>query len=272
MIAFVLALLLLALFYQFFFRERYRKFKLKNRTFPIEYEIVLIDHFYPYAFLEIEQQERLKKLILYFLEYKIFLSIEDFKIEPYMKVLIAAHASLLILNTDETAIYPDLTTIYLSESTFDEKKKKISLQNMKAPENPRLGESWKHGPIIIAWDTSLHDLSHWSGGSNVLFHEFAHKLDGRDGGMDGTPVLNKGSSYKVWQMVMSKHYIDLLERALEHRHSDIDFYGTKNEAEFFAVTVEEFFQNTVIFNQNHPDLYKLYKEYFRLDPLAWVKS
>jgi len=253
-----------------FLREKLRAYNLKRRIFPDEYEKILIENFYPYSFLDLHQQKKLKFLILYFLEYKIFLSIEEFKIEPSMKVLVAAHACLLILNTDEKKIYPDLTTIYLSESSFDEKEKKISLQNMRAPENPRLGESWKHGPVIIAWDTSLHDLSHWTGGANVLFHEFAHQLDGRDGGMDGTPILNKGSSYKVWQLVMSKHYTDLRNKALQHRKSDIDFYGTKNEAEFFAVTVEEFFQNAKNFNQNHPELYELYKEYFRLDPKNWI--
>ncbi|PIP92535.1 MAG: hypothetical protein COW00_00170 [Bdellovibrio sp. CG12_big_fil_rev_8_21_14_0_65_39_13] len=266
----VIGFISFGLLYQFILREKWRAYHLQRRTLPLEYEKILIEHFYPYSFLESRQQEKLKYLILYFLEYKIFLSIEDFKIEPFMKVLIAAHACLLILNTDEKEIYPDLTTIYISESTFDEKNKKISLQNMKAPENPRLGESWKHGPVIIAWDTTLYDLTHWKRGSNVLFHEFAHQLDGRDGGMDGTPILNKGSSYKIWQMVMSKHYLDLRNKALHHRHSDIDFYGTKNEAEFFAVTVEEFFQNSHIFSDDHPDLYELYKEYFRLDPKLWI--
>jgi Mlc titration factor MtfA (ptsG expression regulator) len=45
-------------------------------------------------------------------------------------------------------------------------------------------------------------------------------------------------------------------------------YGAINEAEFFAVATESFFEKPEQMNEHTPDLYKLLREFYGCDPLA----
>ena len=50
----------------------------------------------------------------------------------------------------------------------------------------------------------------------------------------------------------------------------MDDYGPTNPAEFFAVATETFFEKPQQMKQTHLDLYEEMKEYYRLDPIAWL--
>src|SRR5690606_25338150 len=109
----------------------------------------------------------------------------------------------------------------------------------------------------------------WHQGNNVVLHEFAHQLDGLDGVMDGTPVLLKKSTYKNWEIYMGQTFIHLRDQIRNNIKTDIDSYAATNEAEFFAVTVEEFFEKPSTFQEKHPEIYNLYQDFFKLDPVQW---
>ena len=49
-------------------------------------------------------------------------------------------------------------------------------------------------------------------------------------------------------------------------YDSIDFYGTTNKAEFFAVSTETFFEKPVIMKAEHPELYNLLVRYYKIDP------
>ena len=60
---------------------------------------------------------------------------------------------------------------------------------------------------------------------------------------------------------------------MENAHKDsIDFYGTTNTAEFFAVSTETFFENSENMKKEHPKLYELFVKYYRLDPMKIFSS
>jgi len=46
----------------------------------------------------------------------------------------------------------------------------------------------------------------------------------------------------------------------------LDAYGATNEAEFFAVATEAFFEQPRMLRRNAPDLYEQLSRYFRVDP------
>lgn len=50
----------------------------------------------------------------------------------------------------------------------------------------------------------------------------------------------------------------------------VDSYGTKNEAEFFAVATEEFFDRPLALQEHAPDLYQLLSSYYRQEPAERV--
>ena len=50
--------------------------------------------------------------------------------------------------------------------------------------------------------------------------------------------------------------------------SDIDPYGLTNEAEFFAVTTEYFFERPGVMERKHPELYAMLSRVFHQAPAA----
>lgn len=242
--------------------------ELAHTPFPKEYELILEKSFRPYRFFTEEEKKRFNLKVSYFLKYKNFHSIGDFEIKENMKLIIAAQACLLILNID-TLIYPSLKNIFISASVFNNKENFINQNTLELNHSPRLGESWKDGPIVLSWSSVRAGVVSWRDGQNVVLHEFAHQLDGSEGAMNGVPELQATCSYKRWKILMSKEFFDLRNRLTHQLSNDIDNYASTNPSEFFAVTVEEFFEKSANFKKKHPELFKLYQDYFKINPLKW---
>ena len=66
-------------------------------------------------------------------------------------------------------------------------------------------------------------------------------LDREDGAFDGTPQLRQYSHYRAWASVMGEHFHKLRQGQRPERQV-LDDYGGLNEAEFFAVATESFFE------------------------------
>jgi Mlc titration factor MtfA (ptsG expression regulator) len=64
----------------------------------------------------------------------------------------------------------------------------------------------------------------------------------------------------------SREYLRLKHDADHGRKSFLNAYGATNEAEFFAVATEQFFDQPFLMIKNAPDLYRVLKEYYRQDP------
>ena len=74
-----------------------------------------------------------------------------------------------------------------------------------------LGETSFTGPVFIAWDAADDGARHPERGHNVVYHEFAHKLDMDDGTVDGTPVLAAAERRQRWIEVCTAVYEELQE-------------------------------------------------------------
>jgi len=90
-------------------------------------------------------------------------------------------------------------------------------------------------------DAALHGGRHPELGHNVVYHEFAHKLDMLDGAADGTSPLRDRSEYRDWVQTCSREYLRLKHDAEHGKKSFLGAYGATSEAEFFAVATEQFF-------------------------------
>jgi MtfA peptidase len=103
-----------------------------------------------------------------------------------------------------------------------------------------VGESWQHGPLILSWADLRADLDTPTPGYHVVAHEIAHKLDGLDGTLDGTPPL-AAAARTEWVHDFQAAY-DSLQAELEAgRESPIDAYAGEAPDEFFAVCSEYHF-------------------------------
>jgi Mlc titration factor MtfA (ptsG expression regulator) len=144
------------------------------------------------------------------------------------------------------------------------------------------GEAWLGGPVILSYEDVVqpgnpHDAV---AGHNVVIHEFAHKLDMRNGGANGFPPLHKGMSAAAWKQVFMAAYLDFCRRtdaadALARRDGGaaldrlpIDPYASENPAEFFAVISEAFFEIPENVRDAYPQVYRQLVLFYRQDPLA----
>jgi len=93
---------------------------------------------------------------------------------------------------------------------------------------------------------------------NVGFHEFAHLVDKSDGTIDGLPAVGlERATIGPW--------IELVRRKMDEIRrgdSDIDPYGLTNEAEFFAVATEYFFERPGVMQRKHPELHAMLSRAF----------
>ena len=171
-----------------------------------------------------------------------------------VKVVIAAAAVRLVLHLDMTE-YDRLTEIIVYPSPYQH------------PDNDSavLGEAHAWGTVILSWDSVLHGLANSGDGHDTATHEFAHVLDRKDGTFDGTPALRAREHYRPWAAVMSRHFLKLRARGRAQRRVMRD-YGATNEAEFFAVATESFFEKPRQMRQRTPDLYAELVRFYGFDP------
>ncbi len=181
-----------------------------------------------------------------------------------MQLLIAAQAALLVLGLSFEhyravgAIIVHPTTVVLRGP----RGAPVAGLMTDAP-MPIVGQAAQRGPILIAWDAVRNDARHPERGHNVVFHEFAHKLDMLDDVIDGTPPM-PAEALERWVEVCTREY-ELVQSTADHF---LSWYAGVNPGEFFAVATEAFFDRPVAMRGALGDLYEVLARFYRQDPAA----
>ncbi len=254
------------------FSDRRRK-KLTAVPFPASWEEIVRRNVPHYCMLDPDEQARLRALIQVFISEKYWEGCGGLQLTDEIRVTISALACLLLLGITHD-YYRNVMSILVYPSTVVSPQRKLGFfETPLAPletAKPIIGEAFQQGPVIIIWDAVLHGSRHPELGHNVIYHEFAHKLDMLDGAADGTPPLRDRDEYASWVNICSREYLRLKQEAKKGRKTFLDAYGATNEAEFFAVATEQFFDQPVRFKKETPDLYDVLREYYRQDPAERV--
>jgi Mlc titration factor MtfA (ptsG expression regulator) len=132
--------------------------------------------------------------------------------------------------------------------------------------HPLSGEAWEGGPLVLSLDDVA--ASGHCQGYNVVIHEFAHKLDMRNGAVDGLPVLHSGMSVEAWAAAFNAAYQDFCRCVDAEENTEIDPYAAESPAEFFAVLTEYFFEAPDVLFDTYPAVYEQMRQYYRQDPLT----
>jgi Mlc titration factor MtfA (ptsG expression regulator) len=211
-------------------------------------------------------------MIQVFVAEKNWVSGGGLELDDEVRVTIAGHACLIILGLPHF-LYEDVETIIVYPSTVRAPLREPSIFQQSLVPVPRqgaalLGEAHLRGPVILVWD-AVRRGRHPERGHNVVFHEFAHKLDMLDGRADGAPPLHHAGDYEHFSAVCQREFAALRRAAEAGEPSFLDQYGATNEAEFFAVCTEFFFDEPTRMRERHPDLYGVLGEFYRLDPSQW---
>jgi Mlc titration factor MtfA (ptsG expression regulator) len=191
-----------------------------------------------------------------------------FTLTEEMRLTIAAQAALLALGLDVDC-YHEVRSIIVTPTTrvLTGPRPTHAAGVVTDAPFPVIGQAHgRRGPVIIAWDAVRRDVRDPRRGHNVVFHEFAHKLDMLDGYIDGTPPLADRATHERWVSVCTAAYEAL--RAGEG--GLLRPYAGTNPGEFFAVATEVFFAQPVELATEMPDLYEVLAGFYRQDPAARV--
>ncbi|QDV30264.1 Protein MtfA [Planctopirus ephydatiae] len=178
-----------------------------------------------------------------------------------MKWKIALQASRLTLGFDDSP-FDSIQSILIYPSTYVAPQQTRLGHIVVESSSLRLGEAWKRGPIVLAWEDIQREWEGHEPFHNVVIHEFSHVLDMANGDADGMPVIENPALARDWISLIPQQFAQFVQR-LHSGHSDIiNSYGATNLAEFFAVSTEAFFSSPKLFNIWHPELAQLYQQYF----------
>lgn len=254
----------------FGFLKRRRRERLKALPFPETWRAFIATNVPTWPRLPEGDREELEKLVQVFMAEKHFEGCGGLELNEEIKVTIAAHACVLLLHRGSDD-FPRVVTILVYPSTYvATSAEAIGGGLVLEGEEPRLGEAWKGGVVVLSWNEIRAMARGENSGRNLVLHEFAHQLDMEDGGAEGTPVLEGPRQYASWKRTFEWEFERLRRLAEIGRYTVLDKYGATNPAEFFAVTVEAFFEKSALLERRHPELYGELKSYFHQDPARWA--
>jgi Mlc titration factor MtfA (ptsG expression regulator) len=256
------------------FKKRRRK-KILLDPFPKKWRQILSEKIAHFSYLSSEERVRLEQFVQIFIAEKDFEGCNGQIITDEIKVVIASQACLLILNLPHD-FYAKVNSILVYPSTVVLPKSRTGVFTrgplIARTDTPIVGQAFMHGTVILVWDVIKREAAHPRGGHNVVYHEFAHILDMFDGKADGTPLLRDREQYREWAEVCTRVFYDLRKKMEKGRKTFLNNYAATNEAEFFAVATEYFFDRPVRMQKKRPELYEVLKGFYRQDTALRLKD
>src|SRR5690606_9178943 len=145
-----------------------------------------------------------------------------------IRVTVAGQACLLILGLDHD-LYRRVESILVYPSTVVAPPPPVGfgvVHTAPPPGSmPVLGQAFSRGPLILAWDAVRRGGLDARDGHNVVFHEFAHKLDQLSGAADGVPPLADAETYARWVEVFERTWDELHADQARGRRTFLDAYA-----------------------------------------------
>jgi len=223
-----------------------------------------------YKNLSIDDKKKIETSILLFINTKEFIGVE-LEVTQEMKVIIAFYACLLLLHIHTENCFNTLKTIIIYSHP-------VMLKNLHSSGGIYIKEQYliqgqsSNDTVVITWHEAKSEAYHLRK-DNVIIHEFAHEIDFMDGEIDGVPPLSQ-SKYYEWINILGKEYKALKKISLKNRnwgkYKLLGNYAASNEAEFFAVVTERFFESPKSLKREFPSLYNELKSFYKLDSITLV--
>lgn len=265
----LLGLLALALLLLPPWQRRLQRQRWMAAPFPAAWRSLLRREWPLYRRLSPPQQRRLQQLIQVFVAEKPVIGSAGFKVSTAMKVLIAAQACLPLLG-HARGVYPQLSQVVVYPAAFAVQRVHELGAGVQMERRDWLsGESWQQGQVILSWQDVLAGAQAPHDGRNVVIHEFAHQLDQANGRANGAPPLGSREAHAHWAAVMQQEFQVLRQALAMGEPTLLDPYAATDEAEFFAVASESFFEQGEDMARVHPRLYALLAGYYGLQTRHW---
>ena len=240
------------LFVSHFFRKAKRH---SVKPFPEYWHKLLIDNVLYYRNLSKDRQLVFQQRMMQFLS-EVYIDGVQLEIKELDEILIAASAVIPVFGFKEWH-YTNLSGILLYPDHFNEDMQ-FSSKDKSRNIGGVVGNGRFEKQMILSKKALYHGFKNTSDKSNTGIHEFVHLIDKLDDRIDGVPERLLQHQYVIpWLNLIHKEM-----EAINDNHSDIRKYGSTNQAEFFAVASEYFFERPDLLKKKHPDLYKMLVDCF----------
>jgi MtfA peptidase len=211
---------------------------------------------------------RLRETVVIFLDAKHIVGAGSYAVTPLQRVVIAIQACVLVLNLDlgyydgweNVVVYPGE---FVPDWEWEDEAGVVHRH-----EGPLAGEAMPGGPVVLSWSDVEASYDWETAGMNLVIHEFAHKIDMRNGEANGCPPLPAEMPPRVWQKALNAAFEDFRRRVERGEQTAIDPYAAESPAEFFAVLSEVFFADPALLKHDYGDVYEKFRWFYRQDPAS----
>ena len=211
-----------------------------------------------YERLDAEEKLRFESMISSFLE-DVRIEGVGITLDTLDRLLVACSAVIPVFGFGQWK-YQNLSTVLLYPDTFN---KDFQFEGGDRNILGMVGTGYMNGQMILSRSALKQGFSPASGKENTAIHEFVHLLDKSDGSTDGIPENLIPHQYIIPWVKLIHQEINKIEQG----RSDINPYAVTNEAEFFAVVAEYFFEKPKELKEKHPELYEMLSTTFAQHPV-----
>ena len=170
-------------------------------------------------------------------------------VEDLDRILVGASAIIPIFSFPNWH-YGNIREVLLYPESFSEE---FEIAGGNRPVLGMVGDGPMQQVMILSQHALREGFSNKTDKSNTAIHEFVHLIDKTDGATDGVPEILLQHRYMLpWVNMVHKNI-----KEIQTNKSDINPYGAKNQAEFFAVVSEYFFERPDLLKTKHPELYEM---------------
>ena len=260
----VLAFLVAIFLYRFLTRKDRRRRALRKQPFPAAWETILRGEVPFFQTLDESEKDRFREEVRIFLNEKRITGIKT-SVDDTVRVLVAASAIIPIFGFPGWE-WEQISEVLIYPTTFNEQYEigRVGDRDVLG----MIGRGAMNRMMILSKPELLQGFRAAQDRKNVGIHEFTHLLDKSDGSVDGVPSVGLPRSVVTPWLKLIHQEMETIRAG----HSDINPYGLKNEAEFFAVASEYFFENPDKMKRKHPELYAMLERIFHQDPQGRVKK
>ena len=256
----ILAILILLAGF-FYIRKRLKNHVTGYNVFTPEQKALLLQHIGYYKQLTDEDKVQFEDKIELFLD-DVHIEGVGLELTDTDRIMVASSAVIPIFGFKDWR-FQNITNVLLYPDTFNKDFQFEGNEGEGRNIMGMVGSGYMNGQMILSRAALIKGFSKNSGKENTGIHEFVHLIDKADGATDGIPENFLEHEYvEPWVKMMHQEM-----HRINEGHSDINPYATTNEAEFFAVVSEYFFEKPDQFQDKHPDLYDMLSRIFGQKPV-----
>ncbi len=228
--------------------------KVQTFVLPESYRVLLQQYVAFYNNLNNEGKKEFEQRMQKFLS-QVRITGVGAEVQDIDHVLIAASAIIPIFAFKDWE-YPNLNEVLLYPNAFNEEFVFTASDRIYGG---MVGWGVLQNQMLLSQQDLRSGFLYGESSLNTGIHEFVHLIDKTDGATDGIPENIMDKQFVVpWLDLMQKEIQKILEG-----QSAIHPYGATNQAEFFAVASEYFFERPGLLQSHHPELFAMLEQIFK---------